>query len=315
MSVKLSSLVGSALSRSLEIASQPRVQAPTSATPAPASVTSTAVPGGKDLFEQISQVQKEWESKFADAIHAIAPELEQLAPVETKSLKDLVNSVNEKHNVVAGDQAEKGKWSSATPVLQQTEDANCGAAAVAMLTKAKGGKEAVSDAQLMDELGSRFATKEGTTPTQLANMLAHEGMAVKKGATGLDKGALDGALKNGGKAVAMVDSKDITARGETQEPGKAHWVVIDGMDEKGRYMVKDPGTASSYFVKPEELNKAIDAGRNKHQSGGMLIVENEQAAAPETESVRAQESARNAEALGNTPGGGSNWRNFGRESS
>lgn len=313
MSVKLSSLVGSALSRSLESSSPSRVQATPSATPTPASAPSTALPGGSDVFEQLSKVQQEWESKFADAIHAIVPELEQLAPVETKSLKDLVNSVNEKRNVVAGEQVQKGKWSSATPVLQQTEDANCGAAAVAMLTKAKGGKEAVSDEQLMGELGSRFATKEGTTPKQLANMLANEGIAVKKGATNLDKDALDGALRNGGKALAMVDSKKIATGGEAQEPGKAHWVVIDGMDDKGRYMVKDPGTASSYFVKPEELNKAIDSGRNQHQSGGMLIVENAETPAPAP--VLAQEAEKNAEVLGNTPGGGSNWRRFGRESS
>lgn len=312
MSVKLSSMLGGALSRALELPSQNRVQSPTSSTSAPASTPAPVLPRSSDLFEQLSQVQKEWESKFAEVVHAIAPELEQLAPTETKSLKDLANSVNESRNVVAGDQFEKGKWTSATPVLKQTEDANCGAAAVTMLTKAKGGKEAVSDEQLMGELGSRFATKEGTTPKQMANMLANEGIAVKRGTTGLDKGALEGTLKSGGKAVAMVDSSEITARGE-QAPGKAHWVVIDGMDDKGRFMVKDPGSASSYFVKGEDLNKAIDSGRNKHQVGGVLLVENAQTPAPAP--VLAQEAEKNAEALGNAPGGGSmSWR-FGRESS
>jgi hypothetical protein len=265
------------------------------------------------MFEQLSKLQKEWESTFADAIHGLIPELEQLAPVETKSLKDLVNSVNETRNVMVDEQLEKGKWSSATPVLQQTEDANCGAAAVAMLAKAKSGKVVGSGKRLMDELGSRFATKEGTTPQQLANMLAHQGIAVKKGATSLDENALDAALQNGSKAVALVDSKKIVTGGEAQEPGKAHWVVIDGMDEEGRYMVKDPATASSYFVKPEELDEAIDAGRDQHQAGGILIVENAETPAPAP--VLAQEAEKKAEVLGNTPGGGSNWRRFGRESS
>ncbi len=263
----------------------------------------------------MSKAQKQWESKFAEMVNAIAPELEELAPVEAKTLKALANSVNETNNVTADEALEKGKWSSSTPVLQQTEDANCGAAAVAMLSKSKGGKEAVADEQLMGELSSRFATKEGTTPKQLAHMLANEGIAVKRGATHLDKDALDGALQNGGKAVAMVDSNEITApvRGGAKEPGKAHWVVIDGMDDQGRYMVKDPGTASSYFVKADELNKAIDSGRNQHQAGGMLIVENAQDAAPAP--VLAEEATRNAEALGNTPGGGSMAWRFGRESS
>ncbi|AKJ01222.1 papain like cysteine protease AvrRpt2 [Archangium gephyra] len=313
MSVKLSSMLGSALSRALELPSQSRVQAPTAPTTPAASTPAPLVPGSSDVFEQVSKVQKEWEAKFADVVQAIAPELEQLAPLESKSLKELANSVNESRNVVAGDQVEKGKWSSSTPVLQQTEDANCGAAAAAMLTKAKGGKEAVSDAELMGELGGRFASREGTTPKQMANMLAHEGMKVKAGTTSVDKDALESTLKSGGKAVAMVDSNEISKKGSAQAPGKAHWVVIDGMDDQGRFMVKDPGSASSYFVKGEELNKAIDTGRNTHQAGGVLLVENAQT--PEPAPVVAQESEKNAEALGNTPGGGSmSWR-FGRESS
>jgi hypothetical protein len=182
-----------------------------------------------------------------------------------------------------------------------------------MLTKAKGGKETVSGEQLMDELGSRYGTKDGTTPKQMAHMLTNEGIAVKGSTTAVDKTALEGTLKSGGKAVAMVDSNEISTRGSAQAPGKAHWVVIDGMDDQGRFMVKDPGSASSYFVKGEELNKAIDTGRNTHQSGGVLLLENAKTPAPEP--VQAQEAEKNAEALGNTPGGGSmSWR-FGRESS
>ena len=66
-------------------------------------------------------------------------------------------------------------------------------------------------------------------------------------------------------------------------------------------------------MKPEELNKAMDSGRSKHQSGGMLIVENAQTPAPEP--VLAEEASKNAEVLGNTPGGGSKSSRFGRESS
>ncbi|HYO64811.1 MAG TPA: C39 family peptidase [Archangium sp.] len=261
----------------------------------------------------MSKIQKEWEANFAEAVQELAPELEELAPVETKALKELANSVNETRNVVAGDQFEKGKWSSATPVLKQTEDDNCGAAVAAMLTKARGGKESVSGEQLMDELGSRYGTKDGTTHKQMASMLAKEGIAVKAGNTRVDKNALEGTLKRGGKAVAMVDSNEISSSGKAQAPGKAHWVVIDGMDDQGRFMVKDPGSASSYFVKGEALNKAIDTGRKTHKSGGVLLLENAQT--PATGPVAAQEAEQKAEALGNTPGEGSmSWR-FGRESS
>ncbi|MFE8595962.1 C39 family peptidase [Archangium violaceum] len=315
MSVKLSSMLGNALTRALEVPSQSRVQAPTAPTPAvtPASTPAVSIPGSTDAFETVSKAQKEWESKFAEVVQAIAPELEQLAPLETKSLKNLANSVNESRNVVAGDQHDKGKWSSSTPVLQQSEDSNCGAAAAAMLTKSKGGKEGVSGKELMDDLGSRYGTKDGTTPKEMAKMLANEGIAVKGSSTTADKTSLESTLKSGGKAVAMVDSNEISSKGGAQAPGKAHWVVIDGMDDQGRFMVKDPGSASSYFVKGEELNKAIDTGRNTHQSGGVLLLENEQA--PETVPVAEQEAEQKAEALGDTPGTGSMASRFGRESS
>ena len=309
MSLKIPSKIGGALPSLLE----PLVQAKGSQTPAaPASTPAPlSIPGSTDSFEPVSKAQSTWAAKFAEAVTTIAPQLEQLAPTEFKTLKDVANSVNEAHNTVSNEQ--KGKWATSTPVLQQTEDANCGAAAAAMLVRAKAGKADKSDSELMGELENQFASKEGTTPQQLSKMLAHEGIEVKKGDAGLDKGALDEALHTGNKALAMVDSNQLSTRGKAQEPGKAHWVVIDGMDDKGRYMVKDPGNGSSYYVKPEELNKAISTGREQHQSGGVMIVENTRSQAPEP--VLAEEGAKKSEALGNGQGGGSNTWRFGRESS
>lgn len=306
MSVRISSKIGGALPSLLEPLVQPK--GPQAPTPGAATVSP---PGSTDSFEPLSKAQEKWAAKFAEVVATIAPELEQLAPTEFKTLKDVANSVNEQRNTVAGEQ--QGKWATSTPVLQQTEEANCGAAAAAMLVRAKEGKADKSDTELMGELKNQFASQEGTTPKQLTKMLAHEGIEVKRGADKLDKGALDEALHTGNKAVAMVDSNQIAARGAAQEPGKAHWVVIDGMDDKGRYMVKDPGNGSSYFVKPEELNKAISTGREKHQAGGMLIVENTKSQAPEP--VLAAEGEKKAEVLGQGPGGGSNTWRFGRESS
>jgi predicted double-glycine peptidase len=310
MSLKIPFKIGGALSSLLEPLAQAKgPQAP--AAPAAPAAAPLNIPGSTDCFEPVSKAQEQWAAKFAEVVTTIAPELEQLAPTELKTLKDVANSVNEERNTVSNEQ--KGKWATSTPVLQQTEDANCGAAAAAMLVRAKAGKADKSDSQLMGELENQFASKEGTTPQQLSKMLAHEGIEVKKGDAGLDKGALDEALHTGNKALAMVDSNQLSSRGSAKEPGKSHWVVIDGMDDKGRYMVKDPGNGSSYFVKPEELNKAISTGREKHQSGGMMIVENTKSQAPEP--VLAEESAKKAEALGNGQGGGSNTWRFGRESS
>ncbi|MFL5356080.1 cysteine peptidase family C39 domain-containing protein [Archangium sp.] len=309
MSLKIPSKMGGALPSLLE----PLVQAKGSQTPAPTAppAAKAAIPGCTDSFEPQHTTGAKWAAKFAEAVATMAPELQKLAPTELKALKDVANSVNEQRNAVANEQ--KNEWAKSTPVLQQTEDANCGAAAAAMLVRAKDGKADKSDSDLIDELETQFASKEGTTPEQLSKMLAHEGIEVKHGTADLEKDTLDEALHTGKKALAMVDSNQISTHASAQEPGKAHWVVIDGMDQKGRYMVKDPGTGSSYFVKPEELNKAIATGREKHQSGGMMIVENTKSQAPEP--VLAEESAKKSEALGKGQGGGSNTSRFGRESS
>jgi hypothetical protein len=298
------------------------VQARASAQTPPAAANTTRAPS-TDGFQEATKALTTWVSKFAaeatslasrnpalkkDVANLVNDQRDLLA-----SLKNVANQVNEHRNLLANDQIEKGGWKTYTPVLQQTSDINCGPAAAAMLARAKGGKEGVSDAELMNDLGSRYATQEGTTPQQLTQMLAHEGIAVKQGTAELDKGALDGTLTTGGKAVAMVDSNKIVPGGEAKPAGKAHWVLIDGMDDKGRYMVKDPGNASSYFVDPNTLANAVNSGREKHQAGGMLLVENARTPAPAT--VLAEEGTKKAEVLGNKPGTGSNTTRFGRESS
>jgi predicted double-glycine peptidase len=305
MSMKISSRVGGPLPTQQASTAQPKE--PTSA-PAPANVARAR---NTDSFEPVSKPQEQWAAKFAEVIATVAPKLESLVPAEFQVVKDMANTINEQRNVVAGKQKER--WATSTPVLQQTEDVNCGAATAAMLVRAKAGDAARSDAQLMDELGSKFASQEGTTPQQLARMLAHEGIEVKRSSSTLDKGALEGALHNGGKAVAMVDSNRISPGGTTKPTGNAHWVLIDGMDEKGSYLVKDPSRATSYFVKADELDKAMSSGRETHQGGGMLLVENTTSQMPEP--VLAEEGAKKAEALGKKPGIGSNTQGFGRESS
>ncbi|WP_309889155.1 cysteine peptidase family C39 domain-containing protein [Archangium sp.] len=242
------------------------------------------------------------------------PSSQQQARDSFKSVVNgAINATNEQRNLLSQHNRQQGGWKSIAPVLQQTSETDCGAAAAAMLLRAKGSKEGVSDAQLVKDLGSVYSTKEGTTPKQLSKMLAHEGIQVKQGTSQLDKGALDGTLTSGGKAVAMVDSNKIAPGGEAKPAGKAHWVVIDGMDDKGQYMVKDPSNASSYFVKPETLAKAVDSTRATNQAGGMLLVENARTPVPAAALV--EEGTKKAEALGDKPGTGSNTRRFGRESS
>ncbi len=317
MTVKLSGSVSGAQERwqgaVSKVTAQDRTSAPAKAAPqAPPQALQeleALEDAFQDAFQEVSTALTEFVQKFSAEVGA-PPAAQQQA---LKSFKSVVNEVNEQRNVLAQDNLKKGGWKSVAPVLQQTSDTNCGAAAAAMLARAKGGKEGVSDKQLVSELGARHSSQEGTTPKQLSKMLADEGIKVKEGTATLDKGALDGTLTSGGKAVAMVDSNKIVPGGAAKPAGKAHWVVIDGMDDKGRYMVKDPGNASSYFVKADTLAKALDSTRQTNQSGGMLLVENARDAAPKE--ALAEEGTKKAEVLGDKPGTGSNTGRFGRESS
>jgi hypothetical protein len=305
MSVKLSGNVSGAQVRwqqaIAKVSDQARPSTPAKAAPLPQPI--------EDAFEEVSKALTEFAQKFSAEVGA-TPAAQQAV---LKSFKSVVNAANEQRNLLAQDNLQKGGWKSIAPVIQQTSDTDCGPAAAAMLARAKGGKEGVSDKQLVNELGARHASKEGTTPKQLSKMLADEGIKVKQGTSQLDKGALDGTLTSGGKAVAMVDSNKIVPGGEAKPTGKAHWVVIDGMDDKGQYMVKDPSNASSYFVKADTLANAVSSSREANQAGGMLLVENERAEVPKE--ALASEGEKKAEALGDKPGTGSNTRRFGRESS
>jgi hypothetical protein len=303
MTVKLSGNVSGAQVRWQQAISKVSAQARTSA---PAQVASKP---RQDSFKEVSTAL----TKFAQTFSAKASITPAMQQVVLKSIKSEVNAANEQRNRLSQHNRQQGGWKSIAPVLQQTSETDCGAAAAAMLLRAKGGKEGVSDKQLIKDLGSVYSTQEGTTPKQLSKMLAHEGIQVKQGTSQLDKGALDGTLASGGKAVAMVDSNKIVPGGEAKPAGKAHWVVIDGMDDKGQYMVKDPSNASSYFVKPETLAKAVDSTRETNQAGGMLLVENARTPAPAAALVA--EATKKAEALGDKPGTGANTRRFGRESS
>jgi hypothetical protein len=306
MTAKLSGSVSGAQVRWQQAVSKVSDQARTSA---PAKTAPQAPQALQDAFQEVSKALTEFAQKFS-AEAGITPAAQQQV---LKSFKSVVNAANEQRNVLAQDNLQKGGWKSVAPVIQQTSDTDCGPAAAAMLARAKGGKEGVSDKELVNDLGARHSSQEGTTPQQLSKMLADEGIKVKEGTATLDKGALDGTLTSGGKAVAMVDSNKIVPGGAAKPAGKAHWVVIDGMDDKGRYMVKDPGNASSYFVKADTLAKALDSTRQTNQSGGMLLVENARDAAPKE--ALAEEGTKKAEVLGDKPGTGSNASRFGRESS
>jgi hypothetical protein len=274
VSVSLASSIHRALQLRQESSAPVGPQCTPATAPASAS-TPSPLASFTDGFEASSPQQQEWAAKFAAG--ALPP-------------------------------------SGSASVLRQTSDDNCGAAAALMAAGARGKMAGVSDAQRMQELESQFTDGKSTTPKQMAHMLAHEGMAVNQAAFKFDQHTVDEALSKGGKVLAMVDSHHIKPGSDPQKTGGAHWVVIDGKDEKGNYTVKDPATGSSYGVDFNHLSSAVDNGWWKHNGGGMLLVEDAKGAT--SGAALAQANADKTVSLSNKGGGGSKAaETFGRESS
>ncbi len=201
----------------------------------------------------------------------------------------------------------------APDVIKQTKDANCGAAVAAMLS-GTAGKDAVSAAEKMDSLESRFTNGNGTTPKELAKMLAHEGLEVKKGTSNFDMPSVNEALSRGQQVAVQLDTNRLATGVDTKVAGGSHWVVVDGMDDQGNYLVKDSNTGSKYAVSGQQIADAVGSAWELHQGGGMLVVGAPGSAMDEGTLV--EKSALHTDALGDTDGGGSRARtSFGRESS
>ena len=227
---------------------------------------------------------------------------------------------NDRMNTVANEQLRHGKWKTTTPVLKQTQPTNCGPASVAMLASSKGekalagkekgpaGKEKdLTGAQkYMDKLEAKYTDgKSGTTSEQMGQMLSDAKLKVTLGAGHLDQAALDKALQKGQKAVAMVDS-NLIRPGGGRGAGASHWVVIDGKDKQGEYLVKNPATGSSYYLGAQQLSNAMSTSKDRYDGGGMLVVE---AAGHAKEGGTSKYTGE----LGSGPGIGSPGAGFGRE--
>lgn len=264
-----------------------------------------------DEYEKALLAQKEWLQKYGGTPEQISA-VDAAIETNRDAVVGLSNDRNAQENVVTLDQKDDGQWVSDAPVLQQTGDSDCGETVATMLKGAKEGKDSVTGAkgqQVAEDLKKRFASEEGTRPAELGDMLASEGIEVKKASTRLDQNALEEALRNGDKAVVMLDSK--ISGDATKVSGDSHWVLVDGMDAQGRYLVKDSSNGSSAYVQPEELADAIDTQQGSRQSGGVLFVGNSNA----SEQELFERNRNQSESLGDDPGKGSKWRGNVRESS
>jgi hypothetical protein len=142
---------------------------------------------------------------------------------------------------------------------------NCGGAVAAMVARGLGNLGHLSDAELVTQLGAGLTDENGTTLKGMGKMLERAGAQL--GGNVLTGGYEDSMVKQhleqGDKLIARVGVTD-------KDTGKTdgHYVLIDGMDDKGNYVVKDPLQEQAFTVTPEELRAAMDKAPG---AGGALI--------------------------------------------
>lgn len=142
---------------------------------------------------------------------------------------------------------------------------NCGGAVAAMIARGMGNLDHLSDAELITQLGAGLTNENGTSLRNMGKMLERAG--AKLGGNVLAGGYEDSMVKKhleqGDKLIARVGLTD-------KQTGKTdgHYVLIDGMDDKGNYIVKDPLKEQAFTVTPDELRAAMDKAPGV---GGALI--------------------------------------------
>ncbi|HEX8700251.1 MAG TPA: papain-like cysteine protease family protein [Myxococcaceae bacterium] len=206
-------------------------------------------------------------------------------------------------NVASPAQFSKGGWVQTTPILQQSKPKMCGAAVAAMLGGSKQPEKMRDPRKYMSELVARTTDGyKGTTPQEMAKMLAYGGVEVTRSVKQFDSALAKSTLMNGDKLVALVDSGALDPKGNAGQPGAAHWVVIDGIDKHGNFLVRNPATGQSEYLPPSQLEKAVADSWDEHGGGGMMTVRN---APKASESGLEEENLKHAATLGKRPGGGS----------
>jgi hypothetical protein len=152
----------------------------------------------------------------------------------------------------------------ASPSTYRNGVYNCAGAVAATVARALGTKQGQTDADLINDLSRDRTTSKGTTTQGMVSMLKEVGAKVDgKVITGRysDK-LLDSLLAKGDKVVAQVGVKN-----ESTGRYDPHYVLIDGKDKKGNYVIKDP-LQGTYSVKAATLRKAVN---HMPGAGGVLI--------------------------------------------
>lgn len=198
--------------------------------------------------------------------------------------------------------AQPAKWKAMAKLVKQSGKYDCGPATVAMLVRAQGGGEGLSDTDLLKDVSGKLKNDKGadtarqaTTARDMVKMLNENGMQAV--GVGTDTSKVDEHLALGRKLVVQVNTPGLAPK---------HWVLVDGKDAHGNYLVKDPNGTTYTKTKPE-LEKMMSTWLPWKQLGGGYIAVDPN---PTTKGLTPAQVAR---VLGNDPTTGFKTRSGGTE--
>ena len=140
--------------------------------------------------------------------------------------------------------------------------ANCGPTSMAEVARAFGYGQDMTDAQLINQLGSAGGTSEDGTMVSGINAMAQTiGKNCDTQGPGADTDWIADQLKSGKMVVANLDYF-ATPGHQNESQSSGHYVAVAGMDDSGNFIVRDPADQNVTTLTAEQLSYAISQNPN-----------------------------------------------------
>lgn len=141
---------------------------------------------------------------------------------------------------------------------------NCGPTSMAMIARSFGYGQGMTDAQLINHLGSvGGTTEEGTNCNGIIAMAQAMGKTAKMHGPGADTAWIADQLRQGKKVIANLDYYACPPHQNDSKVG-GHYLTVTGMDANGNFLINDPADPNCKVMSPAQLQYAI----NRNPNGG-----------------------------------------------
>ena len=140
--------------------------------------------------------------------------------------------------------------------------ANCGPTSAAMIARAFGYGKGMSDAQLINHLGSIGGTNSnGTGVNGIAAMARAMGKSATTKGPGPDLEWMKEQLRAGKLVVANGDYHAMPPH-QNESKTSGHYVCVAGVDSNGNFLVRDPADSNVKTITPAQMQHFLTSNPN-----------------------------------------------------